>query len=87
MANIKSAEKANRQRLRRTARNRVQKAAMRKAVKAVRLALASGSGKDAKGALPEAVKLIDRAGRKGLIKRNTASRLVSRLTLATNRVQ
>ncbi|MDZ4697167.1 MAG: 30S ribosomal protein S20 [Deltaproteobacteria bacterium] len=86
MANIKSAEKANRQRIRRTARNRAQKGTMRKAIKEVRAAVTAAASNDVKKALPEAIKLIARAGRKGLIKRNTASRLVSRLTVASNAV-
>ncbi len=86
MANIKSAEKANRQRIRRTARNRAQKGTMRKAIKEVRAAVAAAASTDVKKTLPEAIKLIARAGRKGLIKPNTASRLVSRLTVASNAV-
>ena len=57
---------------------------MRKAIKAVRVELTAGKKKAAVKAMPEAIKLISRAGGKGLIKPNTASRLVSRMTIAVN---
>ena len=84
MANIKSSQKAARQRITRTARNVAQKTAMRTAVKKVRAALASKDAKAAKAALPSAVRAIDMAASKGVIKRGTASRSVSRLTVAVN---
>lgn len=83
MANIKSAEKQNRQRIKREARNQAKKSEMRTAVKKLRAAIASKDGGKARAALPEAITLIDRAGR-GLIKPGTASRTVSRLTRAVN---
>ncbi len=82
MANIKSSQKKNRQRIRREAQNRSQKAEMRTAIKKFRAALASKDPKLATEALKPAVKLLDRAGRKGVIKQGTASRTVSRLTKA-----
>ena len=84
MANIKSSQKAARQRITRTARNVARKTAMRTAVKKVRAALASKDAKAAKAALPSAVRAIDMAASKGVIKRGTASRSVSRLTVAVN---
>jgi small subunit ribosomal protein S20 len=84
LANIKSAEKQNRQRIRREARNRSQKSEMRTAIKALRAAIESKNGKQAKELLPPAVKLLDRAGRRGLIKQRSASRTVGRLTVAVN---
>ena len=84
MANIKSSQKAARQRITRTARNVARKTAMRTAVKKVRAAIASKDGKAAKAALPGAVRAIDMAASKGVIKRGTASRSVSRLTVAVN---
>lgn len=82
MANIKSSQKKNRQRITRTARNVAGKSEMRTAIKKVRAALAAKDGKGAQTALAGAVSLLDRAGRKGLIKKRTASRQVSRLTKA-----
>ena len=84
MANIKSSEKANRQRITRTARNVARKTAMRSAIKKVRAALDQKDAKAAKAALPGAVRAIDMAASKGIIKRGTASRSVSRLTVAVN---
>ena len=84
MANTRSAEKKNRQRVRRQSRNITHKTAMRTAVKRVRAAIEENSRDDANAALVRAVKLIDRAATKGVIKRRTASRSVSRLTTAVN---
>jgi small subunit ribosomal protein S20 len=83
VANIKSAEKANRQRVTRTARNVSQTTAMRTAIKKLRAALGTKSGgKDLGPLLKSAVRAIDRAASKGVIKKGTASRSVSRLTVA-----
>ena len=82
MANIKSAEKKNRQRITHEARNRARKSEMRTAIKKVREALGNKDAKGAEAALAGAVKLIDRAASRGVIKRRTASRSVSRLTVA-----
>jgi small subunit ribosomal protein S20 len=84
VANIKSSQKAARQRITRTARNVARKTAMRTAVKKVRAAITSKDSKAAKAALPGAVRAIDMAASKGVIKRGTASRSVSRLTVAVN---
>ena len=84
MANIKSAEKQNRQRIKRQARNTAQKTAMRSAVKRVRAAIGKKDAKAAKAALPSAIKAVDRAASKGVIKPGTASRSISRLTVAVN---
>jgi small subunit ribosomal protein S20 len=82
VANIKSAEKQNRQRVKRTAHNAAQKTTMRTAVKRVRAAIGKKDAKAAQAALGPAIKAIDRAASKGVIKRGTASRSVSRLTIA-----
>jgi small subunit ribosomal protein S20 len=87
VANIKSSEKANRQRVKRTARNVARKTSMRTAVKKVRAALGAKDVKGAKTALGDAIRAIDIAASKGVIKRGTASRSVSRLALAVARLQ
>ena len=84
MANIKSAKKKNRQRIRHQERNSAQKSAMRTAVKKLRAAVAAKDPKQADALLKSAVKLVDRLGRKGVIKKRTSSRSVSRLTVAVN---
>lgn len=87
MANIKSSEKANRQRIKRTARNVGQKTAMRSAVKRLRAAIGQKKPKDAQSLLTSAIRAIDRAASKGIIKRGTASRSIARLTVAVNRMK
>lgn len=84
MANIKSSEKKNRQRIRHEARNRAAKSAMRTAIKRLRAAIEAKDPKQAKTLLPPALKLVDRLGRKGVIKPRSASRTVSRLTVAVS---
>jgi small subunit ribosomal protein S20 len=83
LANIKSAEKKNRQRIKHEARNRSQRSELRTAVKKLRSAIASKDPAKAKQALLPAVRLLDRAGR-GLLKNNTTSRTIGRLTRAVN---
>jgi len=82
VANIKSSEKANRQRITRTARNASQTTAMRTAIKKLRTAMGSKVNKDLAPLLKDAVRAIDKAASKGVIKKGTASRSVSRLTVA-----
>jgi small subunit ribosomal protein S20 len=86
LANIKSSQKKNRQRITHEARNRTRKSAMRTAIKALHAAIESKNGDQARKLLMPAVRLVDRAGRRGVIKPRTASRAVSRLTVAVNRM-
>jgi len=84
MANTKSAKKAHEQSLRKRVFNLRRLRAMKSAVKEVkRLALA----KDAKvaEALQSAYKAIDKAAKRGVIKKNTAGRKKSRLTKFVNK--
>jgi small subunit ribosomal protein S20 len=83
MANIQSSKKKNRQRIKNEARNASQKSAMRTAVKKLRAAIAAKDSKQTEGLLKEATKLIARLGGRGVIKPRTASRTVSRLSLAS----
>lgn len=83
MANIQSSEKKNRQRIKNEARNASQKSAMRTAVKKLRAAIASKDPKQTETLLKEATKLIARLGGRGVIKKRTASREISRLTVAS----
>ena len=78
VANIKSAEKQNRKMIKNRARNRAAMATLRTAVKKARTAVdakASEAGKLVK----DAVSIVDSAVTKGILKRRTASRYVSRL--------
>ena len=83
MANVPSAEKRNRQRIRRRQRNLTHLTKVRTYVKRVQAAVDAGT-KDASvnDLLKTAVQLIDKAAQKGVIKRETASRKISRLTKA-----
>jgi small subunit ribosomal protein S20 len=72
---IKSAEKRMRQTRARTTGNRAKRSKLRNALRKVRAA----TGAEAKRAYDEAVKLLDRAGRKHLIHPNAAARQKSRL--------
>ncbi len=84
MANHPSAEKRNRQREKRTARNRGIKSAVRTQVKSVRTAIASKDPKAAKEALEQATVALSRAASKGAVPKKTASRKVSRLAKAVH---
>jgi small subunit ribosomal protein S20 len=87
VANIKSSQKKNRQRIKHEARNQARKSAMRTAVKKVRTAIGRKDAAAAKEALVAAIPLIDRAASRGTIKNGTASRTVSRLTVAVGHVK
>lgn len=78
MANIKSAEKQNRKMIKHRARNRAAMATLRTAVKKARSAV-DGKAADAQALVKNAVSIIDSAVTKGILKRRTASRYVSRL--------
>jgi small subunit ribosomal protein S20 len=86
VANVASAEKRNRQRLKRRQRNLAHKTRMRTYEKKVRTAIAAKNGGQAQEALKAAVSSISKAASKGVIKAQTASRHISRLTLAVRRL-
>lgn len=78
MANHASAEKRNRQRITKTARNRAAKSALRGTVKKARAAL---TAKD----VVTAVSALDRASSKGVIPAKRASRVKGRLASALHK--
>jgi len=78
VANIASAQKQNRKMIKHRARNRAAMASLRTAVKKARTAV-DGKAADAADLVKDAVSIIDGAVTKGILKRNTASRYVSRL--------
>lgn len=57
---------------------------MRTLIKKVRASVEAKNGKDAHVQLKEAIPFIDRCAQKGVIPKQKASRLVSRLTNAVN---
>ena len=79
MANVASARKKNRQRIKRRARNQFHLTTMRTYVKRVRTAIEAKDGKLAE-LLKAAVRVIDKAASKGVIDKKAASRKISRLT-------
>ena len=80
MAQHKSAEKRNRQTIRRTAVNRIRVGRIRSTVKDVELAIASGDKSKAQDALKAAQPVIMSGVSKGVLKLATASRKMSRLS-------
>jgi len=84
VANNPSAEKRNRQKEKRRARNKAAISALRTAVKKARTAI-DGAAPEAKELVSAAVSFIDKAVTKGVLKRQTASRYISRLTTRENK--
>jgi small subunit ribosomal protein S20 len=79
MANTRSAKKAARQTIRRTASNKARRSRMKSFTRKVEEAIASGDKDAARAALKEAEPVLARTAQKGLTHRKTASRKVSRL--------
>ncbi|ECL1094122.1 30S ribosomal protein S20 [Campylobacter jejuni] len=86
MANHKSAEKRARQTIKKTERNRFYRTRLKNITKAVREAVANGDKNAANEALKVANKSIHAMVSRGFIKKQTASRRVSRLTLLVNKI-
>ena len=82
MANNPSAEKRNRQMIKRRARNKAAMSSLRTAVKKARAAIDT-QAQNAADLKKEAISKIDKAVSKGVLKRETASRYVSRLATRT----
>lgn len=75
----KSALKANRQNVKRREHNRELRSRLRTGLKAVRKSLDDKNVEGAKAALKTLQSLVDKMATKGIIHKNTASRLKSRL--------
>ena len=80
MANLASAKKAQKQADRRRVFNLERAHALKSGIKAVKKFVTAKDKAGAEGALPAAYKAIDKAAKRGLIKKNTAARKKSRLT-------
>jgi small subunit ribosomal protein S20 len=78
VANHKSAEKRARQRTRRNLRNKRALSALRTSLKRARAAVDAKS-KDGRTVVAAAIREIDRAVTRGVMHKQTASRLISRL--------
>lgn len=81
MANTRSAEKRNRQALKRRARNTAVRSKVRTAIKKVREAVAKNDPA-ANDLLRQAIRTIDKASTKGVVHARAASRKVARLSRA-----
>lgn len=85
MPNHKSAEKRVRSSLRKRARNRYYKGLVKAALKNAREVIQAGISIEEK--LRTAQKLLSSAAKKGVIHRNKAARLISRLTIQARKEQ
>lgn len=84
MANTSSAKKAERVSERRYVFNARRKKTMKDSVKTTSKLVAAKKIKDAEKSLPALFKAIDKAAKNGTIKKNTASRMKSRLSKQVN---
>jgi len=78
----KSAKKALRQNLKRRVRNFQKKRKLKNLIKEVGNLVSQKKIEEARKLLPQVYKLLDKAAKTGLIKKNTASRKKSRITRA-----
>ncbi|MCI8735736.1 MAG: 30S ribosomal protein S20 [Lachnospiraceae bacterium] len=87
MANIKSAKKRILVNRTKAARNKSIKSATKTAIKKVYAAIDAKDKEAAKAALLAATSTIDKATSKGIYHKNNASRKISRLNLAVNKME
>ena len=85
MANHQSAIKRIRQIETRTEINRANRSAMRTQVKKLTKAIEAGEVDEAKKLLAPTISFIDKSVRKGVIRKGTADRMKSRLTVRLNK--
>ncbi|MBM3734585.1 MAG: 30S ribosomal protein S20 [Acidobacteria bacterium] len=81
MANHVSAVKATRITERRTEVNRMRRTRLRHQIRTMRRAMDKKDHTEAEKLLPATFSIVDRAAKWGIIKKNTAARYKSRLTL------
>lgn len=86
MANIKSAKKRIKVIETKTARNKAIRSAVKTAIKKVNAAIDAKDKAAATAALKAATMEIDKAASKGVFHKKNASRKISRLTLAVNKL-
>ncbi|MAF59681.1 MAG: 30S ribosomal protein S20 [Candidatus Pacebacteria bacterium] len=86
MAITKGAKKAHRASLRKRVFNIRRTRTMTESLKDIRKLISSGNRGEAEKALPEAYKALDKAAKRGVIKKNTASRKKSRLVSAIKKI-
>ena len=86
MANIKSAKKRIEVIDKKTLRNKMIKSKVKTVIKKVEAAIADGDKEAAQANLLVAISEINKAASKGVYHKNNASRKVSRLTAAVNKM-
>jgi small subunit ribosomal protein S20 len=86
MANTISALKRVRTAEHRTQVNRVRKSRLRHQIRTMRRLLEAKDAKAATALVPKTFSLIDRSAKWGIIKKNTAARYKSRLTLRLRKI-
>ena len=86
MANIKSAKKRILVDRRNAERNKAIKSKVKTAIKSVDAAITAGDKDAASKALTTAISEINRAASKGVFHKKTASRKISRITVAVNKI-
>jgi small subunit ribosomal protein S20 len=84
VANTKSAQKRNRQALKRRGRNQAVRTQVKSAVKKARAALASKDPARFHEALRAAARTLDKAASKGVLHPKNASRRIARLAASAN---
>jgi small subunit ribosomal protein S20 len=85
MPNTKSAKKSLRQREKRTIENIKTKKELKNIIKKIEVMISEKKTEEAKKILSQAYKAIDKAAKKGIIKKNTASRKKSRMSSLTKK--
>jgi small subunit ribosomal protein S20 len=86
LANIKSAKKRILVNQTKAMRNKMVKSAVKTAVKKVDAAVAANDKELATAELLTATSIIDKAASKGIYHKNTASRKISRMNIAVNKL-
>ena len=86
MAITSSAKKAHRSSLKKRVFNIRRKRAMKDVLKKNATFVVEKKGNEAQSLLPKAYKVIDKSAKRGLIKKNTASRKKSRLVASIKRI-
>ena len=86
MANIKSAKKRILVSKKKELRNKSAKSKIKTLIKKVEAAIEAGDKAEAEAALKVVISEISKAASKGIYHKNTASRKISRLTIAVNKI-
>ena len=87
MANHRSALKRHLQSVKKNARNRTARATLATQVKKARVEIGENKAKVNEGEVQKAVSLLAKSARKGILRKQTASRRISRLMKSANKKQ